>query len=129
MRAETALGQLDRRELAFANQRASLGNRQEIRDHFPSNSRRREDVGGFGTHCALSPHPFRHFLDEVGCRGDFRSFALRHVEPAAGERRFDLGAGHALRFHDPVSPMLRLPHSGGIRFAAEQNIWRQMRIA
>jgi hypothetical protein len=34
-----------------------------------------------------------------------------------------------LRFHDAVSPMLRLPHSGGIRRAAEQNIWQQMRIA
>jgi len=86
-------------------------------------------MGGLGAHRALPPHPFRHFLDEMGCRRDFLPFALRHIEPGARERRLDLGAGHALRFHDPVSPMLRLLHSGGIRRAAEQNIWRQMRIA
>jgi hypothetical protein len=34
-----------------------------------------------------------------------------------------------LRFHDAVSPMLRLSHSGGIHRAAEQNICQQMRIA
>ena len=79
-------------------------------------------MGGFRAHRALSPHPLRHLLDEMGSRGDFLSFALRHFEPGAGERRLDLGAGHALRFHDAVSPMLRPPHSGGIRPAAEQNI-------
>ena len=79
-------------------------------------------MGGFRAHRALAPHPFRHFLDEMSCGGDFRPFALRHFEPGAGERRFDLGAGHALRFHDPVSPILRLPHCGGIRPAGEQNI-------
>lgn len=82
-----------------------------------------------GAHRALSPHPLCHFLDEMSGSSDFRPFALRHFEPGAGERRLDLGAGHALRFHDPVSPMLRPPHSGGIRRAAEQNIWQQMRIA
>ena len=79
-------------------------------------------MGRLGAHRALSPHPLRHLLDEMSCRGNFRPFALRHIEPGAGERRLDLGAGHALRFHDAVSPMLRLPHSGGIRPAEEQNI-------
>src|SRR5438552_7116478 len=95
----------------------------------PSYPRGREDVGGFRAHRALTPHPFRHLLNEMGRRGDFRLFALRNLEPGTGERRLDLRAGHALRFHDAVSPMLRLPHSGGIRPAAEQNIWQQMRIA
>jgi hypothetical protein len=86
-------------------------------------------MGRLGAHRALSPHPLRHFLDEMGCGGDFRPFALRYFEPGARERRLDLGAGHALRFHDAVSPMLRLSHSGGIHRAAEQNICQQMRIA
>jgi hypothetical protein len=79
-------------------------------------------MGGFAAHRALSPHPLRHFFDEMSGASNFQPFALRHIEPGAGERRLDLGAGHALRFHDAVSPMLRLPHSGGIRRAAEQNI-------
>ena len=79
-------------------------------------------MGRFGAHRALSPHPLRHLLDEMGGGSDFRPFALRHFEPGAGERRLDLGAGHALRFHDAVSPMLRQPHCGGIRRAAEHNI-------
>src|SRR5260370_9639477 len=81
----------------------------------PSLPGRREDVGGLGAHRALSPHPFCHFLDEMGCTGDFRLFALRYFEPGADERPLDPGAGHVLRYHDAVSPMLRLLHSGGIR--------------
>ena len=61
-------------------------------------------MGGFGGHRALSPHPFCHFLDEMGRTSDFLPFALGHVEPGAGERRLDLGAGHALRFHYPRVP-------------------------
>ena len=86
-------------------------------------------MGGFGAHRALPPHPFRHFLDEMGYGGNFLPLALRHLQSCAGERRLDLGAGHSMRSHDAVSPMLRLPHSGGNRRAAEPNIWRQLRIA
>jgi len=84
---------------------------------------------GLGAHRPLSPHPFRHLVDEMGGVGDVPPLALRHIEPGAGERRLDLGAGHSWRFHDAVSPMLRLPHSGGNRRAAEPNIWRRKRIA
>src|SRR5690242_17726610 len=55
----------------------------------------REDMGRLGAHGALSPDPLCHFLDEMSGGGDFRPFALRYVEPGAGERRLDLGAGHA----------------------------------
>jgi hypothetical protein len=86
-------------------------------------------MGGFGAHRAVSPHSFRHFLDKMGCRSDILPLALRHLQPGAGERRVDLGAGHALRSHDAVSPMLRLIHFGGNRRAAEPIICRQLRIA
>jgi len=66
-----------------------------------------EDMSGFGAHLPACPQPRRHFLDEMCRSGDLGLFALRDIEPSAKERRLDLLAGYALRFHDAVSPMLR----------------------
>jgi hypothetical protein len=66
-------------------------------------------MGGFRAHIPLSPDPRGHFLDKVGGSGDFGYLALWNVEPGVGERRLDLRSGHALRFHDAVSPCTRQP--------------------
>src|SRR5271165_867415 len=68
----------------------------------PSYPRRREDMSGLGAHRALPPHPFCHLLDEMDRGGDLQPLVLRHIEAGAGEPGLDLGARHALRFHDAV---------------------------
>ena len=62
-------------------------------------------MSGLGRHLALPTEPPGHLLDEMRGRGDFRLLALGDLEPGAGERRLDLSASHALRFHDTLSPI------------------------
>jgi hypothetical protein len=86
-------------------------------------SRRRKNVGRFGAQLALPAHPHGHLLDKMGGGGNLELFALRDVEPGAGERRLDLCAGHVLRFHDALSPFT------GDEFAAYADATLFWRIA
>jgi hypothetical protein len=59
-------------------------------------------MSGLGRHLALPTEPRGHLLDEMRGGGDFRLLALGNLEPGPGERRLDLSASHALRFHDTL---------------------------
>jgi len=59
-----------------------------------------------GPHLAPPPQPGGHLLNEMGGGNDFRLLAFGDLEPGPGQRRLDLCAGHALRFHDALSLIL-----------------------
>ena len=56
-----------------------------------------------GPHLALPTHARGHLFYEMSGCGDLRHLALGDPQPGSGQRRLDLCAGHALRFHDLLS--------------------------
>jgi hypothetical protein len=65
-------------------------------------------MGGLGSHLAPPPQAGGHLLDEMGGGGDLRLLAFGDLEPGPSQRRLDLCAGHALRFHDALSLIPRV---------------------
>ena len=65
-------------------------------------------MGGLGPHLAPPTKARGHLLDEMGGGGDFRLFAFGDLESGTSQCHLDLCAGHALRFHDALSLILRV---------------------
>jgi hypothetical protein len=88
-------------------------------------------MSGLGPHLALPTKARGHLLDEMGGRRNLRLLALGDLEPGPGQRRLDLSAGHALRFHDALSLILgRLGRKVNPKLAKEKpmNGWRRYSV-